>query len=61
MSNLIPEVTANVDGIFWHPLSTDADMQISRALFPLSAAVTRIRAQLDEIARTGRSGLMTFT
>jgi MoaA/NifB/PqqE/SkfB family radical SAM enzyme len=61
MSNLIPEVTANVDGIFWHPLSTDADMQISRALFPLSAAVTRIRAQLDEIARTGSSGLMTFT
>jgi MoaA/NifB/PqqE/SkfB family radical SAM enzyme len=61
MSNLIPEVTANVDGIFWHPLSTDADMQVSRALFPLANSVTRIRQQLDEIARTGRSGLMTFT
>ncbi len=34
MSNLIPEVTANVDGIFWHPLSTDADMQVSRVAFP---------------------------
>ncbi len=61
MTNLIPEVTANVDGIFWHPLSTDADMQVSRALFPLANSVTRIRGQLDEIARTGRSGLMTFT
>ena len=61
MSNLIPEVTANVDGIFWHPLSTDSDMQVSRALFPLANSVTRIRAQLDEIARTGSSALMTFT
>jgi hypothetical protein len=36
MSNLLPEVTANLDGIFWHPLSTDADMQVSRSLFPLA-------------------------
>jgi MoaA/NifB/PqqE/SkfB family radical SAM enzyme len=61
MTNLIPEVTVNVDGIFWHPLSTDADMQVSRSLFPLGDAVARIRGQLDEIARTGRSALMTFT
>ncbi|MFO7634988.1 MAG: radical SAM protein [Caldilinea sp.] len=61
MTNLIPEVTVNVDGVFWHPLSTDADMQISRSLFPLGESVTRIRHQLDEIARTGRSALMTFT
>jgi MoaA/NifB/PqqE/SkfB family radical SAM enzyme len=61
MTNLIPEVTVNVDGVFWHPLSTDADMQISRSLFPLGESVTRIRQQLDAIARTGRSALMTFT
>ena len=61
MSNLLPEVTANVDGIFWHPLSTDADMQISRSLFPLADSVARIRGQLDEISRTGGAGLMTFT
>ncbi len=61
MSNLLPEVTANVDGIFWHPLSTDADMQVSRALFPLADAVHNIRTQLDAIARTGSAGLMTFT
>lgn len=61
MNNLIPEVTVNVDGVFWHPLSTDADMQISRALFPLADSVHRIRGQLDEIARTGSAALMTFT
>jgi MoaA/NifB/PqqE/SkfB family radical SAM enzyme len=60
-NNLIPEVTVNLDGVFWHPLSTDADMQISRSLFPLADSVTRIRQQLDEIARNGSAGLMTFT
>jgi len=61
MSNLIPEVTANIDGIFWHPLSTDSDMQVSRSLFPLSASVARIRSQLDAIAQTGSAALMSFT
>lgn len=61
MSNLVPEITANVDGIFWHPLSTDADMQVSRSLFPLEAAVESVRGQLDTISRTGKVSLMTFT
>ncbi len=61
MSNLAPEITVNVDGIYWHPLSTDGDMQVSRVIFPLEAAVERIRAQLDTITRTGRASLMTFT
>jgi MoaA/NifB/PqqE/SkfB family radical SAM enzyme len=29
--NLVPELTVNLDGVFWHPLSTDADMQVSAA------------------------------
>ncbi len=61
MSNLLPEITVNMDGIFWHPLSTDADMQVSRTIFPLAAAVDSIRGQLDTIARTGKASLMTFT
>lgn len=61
MTNLIPEVTANVDGIFWHPLSTDADMQVSRSLFPLADSVQIIQTQLDTIARTGTSALTAFT
>jgi MoaA/NifB/PqqE/SkfB family radical SAM enzyme len=61
MHNLIPEVTANLDGIFWHPLATDADMLVSRELFPLSEAVEKIRGQLETIEKTGTAPLMTFT
>jgi MoaA/NifB/PqqE/SkfB family radical SAM enzyme len=60
MGNLIPEVTVNLDGVFWHPLSTDADMQISKKIFPLKTSVDRIQSQLDEIAKTGSAGMMTF-
>jgi MoaA/NifB/PqqE/SkfB family radical SAM enzyme len=61
MTNLIPEVTVNIDGVFWHPLSTDTDMQISRSLFPLGDAVRRIQDQLDLIMQTGQAALTTFT
>jgi MoaA/NifB/PqqE/SkfB family radical SAM enzyme len=61
MGNLIPEVTVNLDGVFWHPLSTDADMQVSKKMFPLAESVKRIQSQLDAIAATGEAPLMTFT
>lgn len=60
MNNLLPEVTVNLDGVFWHPLSTEADMQVSKKLFPLSVAVDRVRDQLEELARTGTTKLMDF-
>ena len=60
MSNLIPEVTINLDGVFWHPLSTDADMLVSKKLFPLADAVQRIQQQLEVMAEGG-TPLMTFT
>jgi len=61
MSNLIPEITVNLDGVFWHPLSTDADMQVSRTLFPLAESVQKIHEQLNTISLTGKASLMTFT
>src|SRR5262249_6664263 len=61
MGNLVPELTVNLDGIFWHPLSTDADMQVSKKIFPLASAYERVKAQLDVMARTGAVPLMTFT
>jgi len=61
MGNLAPELTVNLDGIFWHPLSTDSDMQVSKKMFPLAMAVDRVQKQLNEIARTGAVPLMTFT
>jgi MoaA/NifB/PqqE/SkfB family radical SAM enzyme len=61
MGNLLPEVTVNIDGVYWHPLSTDADMQISRKIFPLAESVDRIQRQADAIMQTGTVPLMTFT
>ena len=61
MGNLVPELTANLDGVFWHPLSTDADMQVSKKLFPLAQAVERVQTQLAAMARSGGVPLMRFT
>ena len=61
MGNLLPEITVNLDGVFWHPLSTDADMQVNKKIFPLAASVERIQEQLQAIAVTGDVPLMTFT
>jgi sulfatase maturation enzyme AslB (radical SAM superfamily) len=61
MGNLVPEITVNLDGVFWHPLSTDADMQVNKKIFPLAASVERIKEQLQAIALTGSVPLMTFT
>ncbi len=60
MSNLQPEVTVNLDGVFWHPLSTDADMQVSKKIFPLAGSVEAIQMQLEAMA-DGGTPLMTFT
>jgi len=61
MGNLVPELTVNLDGVFWHPLSTDADMQVSKKIFPLASSVERVKEQLEAIALTGSVPLMTFT
>ena len=61
MKTLAPELTVNVDGVFWHPLSTDADLQINNKIFPLATAVEKMRCVVDEIARTGSVPPITFT
>ncbi len=58
--NLAPEITANLDGIFWHPLSTDADMQVSKKLFPLADAVASVQETLEIMAQTGEAPQLTF-
>lgn len=45
-NTLAPEITVNQEGVYWHPLSTGADMQVSECIFPLSEAVCRVRAEL---------------
>ena len=61
MKTLAPELTVNIDGVFWHPLSTDADLQINNKIFPLATAVEKMQCVVEEIARTGTVPLITFT
>jgi MoaA/NifB/PqqE/SkfB family radical SAM enzyme len=61
MDNLVPELTVNIDGVFWHPLSTDGDMQVAKKIFPLKHSVDKVQQLMDEMARTGGVPLITFT
>lgn len=53
---LMPEVTVNVDGVFWHPLASPSstDMQVSQQIFPLAEAVACIQKKLDEMLCSSR-------
>lgn len=39
--DLVPELTVDVDGVYWHPVAPTEDMRISHDIFPLQAAVDR--------------------
>jgi hypothetical protein len=60
MATITPEITVNRDGVFWHPLSTDEDMRVSKKVFPLSCAVKCVQEQIDIIAEGGTARI-TFT
>jgi MoaA/NifB/PqqE/SkfB family radical SAM enzyme len=45
--NLLPELTVNRQGVYWHPLSTDADMLVSDTIFPLSDHVNAVMKKLQ--------------
>lgn len=59
--NLSPEMTVDVDGIYWHPLTPEKEMLVSSKITPLSAAVQRVREQLDAHDRGENTPLKTFT
>jgi sulfatase maturation enzyme AslB (radical SAM superfamily) len=44
IANLVPEVTVDTDGVYWHAVSTDEDMLVSSDIFPL-------RRVMEEVAR----------
>jgi len=60
VDNLVPEITVNQDGVYWHPLSTDQDMLVREEIFPLAQAVECVRTRLDEIAREGEHPAQEF-
>ncbi len=54
---VLPEVCVDRDGVYWHPLSTDPDFQVTRDIFPFSRAVGLIRAEMDRREREGIESL----
>ena len=60
MESITPEMTVNQEGVFWHPLSTDEAMWVSKYIFPLQNAVECIQEQLQVIAGGGEPRI-TFT
>lgn len=39
MSDLVPELTVDAEGVYWHPVGPTDDLRIARTIFPLREAV----------------------
>lgn len=47
-SDLVPEVTITAEGVYWHPVGAeDADLLVTREIFPLSEAFAAVRRDFD--------------
>jgi len=47
-ADLVPEVTITADGVYWHPVGAeDADLLITRDIFPLSESFAAVRRAFD--------------
>jgi uncharacterized radical SAM superfamily Fe-S cluster-containing enzyme len=47
-ADLVPEVTITADGVYWHPVgAADADLRVTRKIFPLSEAFAAVRRAFD--------------
>jgi len=47
-ADLVPEVTITADGVYWHPVGAeDADLLVTRDIFPLSESFTAVRRAFD--------------
>jgi TusA-related sulfurtransferase len=47
-ADLVPEVTITADGVYWHPVGAeDADLLVTRDIFPLSESFAAVRRALD--------------
>jgi uncharacterized Fe-S cluster-containing radical SAM superfamily protein len=47
-ADLVPEVTITAEGVYWHPVGAeDADLLVTRDIFPLSEAFAAVRGAFD--------------
>lgn len=58
--NLVPELTINAQGVYWHPLSTDPDLLVSAEIFPLAHAVSQAIVDLAKISASANGGMSEF-
>jgi pyruvate-formate lyase-activating enzyme len=53
--DLAPEVTITADGVYWHPVGAeDADLLVTRDIFPLADAFAAVRLAFDRESRHRR-------
>lgn len=52
-SELEPEVTVSVDGVYWHPLACEEDLLVTRRIFPFSEAMARVHELYHQVLATG--------
>src|SRR5216684_3670756 len=47
-ADIVPEVTITAEGVYWHPVGAeDADLLVTRDIFPLSESFAAVRHALD--------------
>ena len=47
-ADLVPEITITAEGVYWHPVGAeDADLLVTREIFPLSEAFAAVRRALE--------------
>jgi pyruvate-formate lyase-activating enzyme len=47
-ADLVPEITITADGVYWHPVGAeDADLLLTREIFPLAASFALVRRAFD--------------
>ena len=51
--DLEPEVTACVDGVYWHPLACEDDLLVTRRLFPFAEAMDRLHEMFHSVLASG--------
>ncbi len=53
VEDLVPEMTVNNDGVYWHPLTTEEDMLLTRRIFPIRGALELLHERYHAVLSTG--------
>lgn len=61
IDTLIPEVTVTASGVYWHPVTAEhADQLVTTQLFPLAAAIERVRERFVDYRLAAASAVEHF-